>query len=109
MLLPKPRTVANFQMQANGAEMLRLAVIFGQGDGIRICATIHDAILIEATLDELEEQTAVMQSRMAEASRLVLDGFELGSDAEYTRYPDAFGKRQDPMWDLVSGVIRGQP
>jgi len=105
----KPRTVANFQMQANGAEMLRLAVIFGQGDGIRICATIHDAILIEATLDELEEQTAVMQSRMAEASRLVLDGFELGSDAEYTRYPDAFGKRQDPMWDLVSGVIRGQP
>ncbi|MDP6590253.1 MAG: DNA polymerase [Alphaproteobacteria bacterium] len=101
----KPRTVANFQMQSNGAEMLRLAVIFGREEGIKICATIHDAVLIEAPLDELEAQTAAMQSCMAEASSLVLDGFELGSDAEYTRYPDAFGKRQDPMWELVNGVI----
>ena len=104
----KPRTVANFQMQANGAEMLRIAVILGREEGVNISATIHDAILIEAALDELEEQTAVMQSRMAEASRLVLDGFELGSDAEFTRYPDAFGKRQELMWDLVQGVIGGR-
>jgi hypothetical protein len=105
----KPRTVANFQMQANGAEMLRLAVIFGRGEDIKICATIHDALLIEAPLDELEAQTAVMQSCMAKASRLVLDGFELGSDAEYTRYPEAFGNRQGPLWELVSGVIEGRP
>lgn len=104
----KPRTVANFQMQANGAEMLRIAVILGREEGIKICATIHDAILIEATLDDLEAQTAAMQSCMVEASRLVLDGFELGSDAEYTRYPDAFGKRQELMWDLVQGVIGGR-
>ena len=84
-------------------------MIFGREKGIKIYVTIHDAILIEATLDEPEEQADVMQSRMAQASRLVFDLFELGSDAEYTRYPDAFGKRQDPMWDLVSGVIRGQP
>jgi hypothetical protein len=104
----KPRTVANFQMQANGAEMLRLAVIFGGEEDIKICATIHDAILIEAPLGELEAQTAAMQSCMAKASRLVLDGFELSSDAEYTRYPDAFGKRQDPMWELVNSVIGGE-
>ena len=60
-------------------------------------------------LDELEEQTAVMQSRMAEASRLVLDGFELGSDAGFTRYPEAFGNRLGPLWELVSGVIEGRP
>ena len=104
----KPRTVANFQMQANGAEMLRLAVIFGRKEDIKICTTIHDAILIEAPLDELEAQTAAMQSCMAKASRWVLDGFELGSDAEYTRYPEAFGKRQELMWDLVQGVIGGR-
>ena len=60
-------------------------------------------------MGELEAQTVVMQAHVTNASRLVIDGFELGSDAEYTRYPEAFGKRQDPMWDLVSGVIRGQP
>jgi len=79
--------------------------------GVRIplYPPLHDAILIEAPLGELEAQTAAMQSYMAKASRLVLDGFELRSDAEYTRYPDAFGKRQDPMWELVNSVIRGQP
>ena len=49
-----------------------------------------------------------MQSRMVEASRLVLDGFELGSDTEYTRYPDTFGKRQELMWDRGQGVIGGR-
>ena len=104
----KPRTVANFQMQANGAEMLRIAVILGREKGINICATIHDALLIEAPLDQLEAQTAVMQSCMAEASRLILDGFILESVAEYTRYPETFGNRQGPMWELVSGVIGGR-
>jgi DNA polymerase I-like protein with 3'-5' exonuclease and polymerase domains len=104
----KPRTVANFRMQANGAEMLRLAVILGRGEGVDICATIHDAILIETHLGELEAQTAVMQSCMAEASRLVLDGFELRSEAEDTRYPEAFGGRQGPMWDLTHSVIGGR-
>ena len=49
-------------MQANGAEMPRLAAIFGREKDITICATIHDAILIEAPLDELEKQTAIMQA-----------------------------------------------
>ena len=95
-------------MQANGAEMLRIAVILGREKGINICATIHDALLIEAPLDQLEAQTAVMQSCMAEASRLILDGFILESVAEYTRYPETFGNRQGPMWELVSGVIGGR-
>jgi len=105
----KPRTVANFQMQANGAEMLRIAVILGQEKGVSICATIHDALLIEAPVDDLETQTAVMKTCMVEASRLVLDGFELRSDEEYTRYPAAFGNRQGPLWELVRDVIEGQP
>jgi DNA polymerase-1 len=104
----KPRTVANFQMQSNGAEMLRLAVILGREKGVDICATIHDAILIQASLEELEVQTTVMQSCMEEASRSVLDGFELRSEAEYTRYPEAFGGRQGPMWDLIQNVIDGR-
>jgi hypothetical protein len=95
-------------IEAGRAEMLRLAVIFGREEGIKICATIHHAILIEATLDEMEEQTVVMQSHMAEANWLVLDGFELGSEAEYTRYPEAFGGRQSPTWDRVQGVIGGR-
>jgi DNA polymerase I len=57
-----PRAVGNFFSQANGAEMLRLACIFGTEAGIEICAPIHDAILIMAPLDRLESDVAAMQN-----------------------------------------------
>ena len=31
-----------------------------------------------------------MRAAMAEASRIVLDGFELGTDVYVTRYPDRY-------------------
>ncbi len=48
-----PRSLANFPMQANGAEMLRLACCLATEAGIKVCAPGHDAILIEAAADEL--------------------------------------------------------
>ena len=45
-----PQTLLNFPMQANGAEILRLAVIRMTDASIRVCATVHDAVLIEAPL-----------------------------------------------------------
>jgi DNA polymerase-1 len=33
-------------MQANGAEMLRMACCLGTEQGIEICAPVHDAVLI---------------------------------------------------------------
>ena len=50
-----PRSLRNFPVQANGAEMLRLAVILAHRRGVSICATIHDALLIEASMDEIEK------------------------------------------------------
>jgi DNA polymerase I-like protein with 3'-5' exonuclease and polymerase domains len=51
---PNLRSLQNFPMQANGAEMLRLACILLQRAGIRVVAPVHDAVLIEAPLDVLE-------------------------------------------------------
>jgi hypothetical protein len=50
-----PRSLANFPCQANGAEMLRLACCLLVERGIGLCAPVHDALLIEAPLDELDE------------------------------------------------------
>ena len=50
-----PRFFRNFPMQANGAEMLRIACCLALDRGVRVCAPVHDAILIEAPLDELDE------------------------------------------------------
>ena len=46
-----PRMLRNFPMQANGAEMLRLACCLATERGIEVCAPVHDAVLICAPLD----------------------------------------------------------
>jgi hypothetical protein len=104
---PNARSLANFPMQGNGAEMLRLACIRGIEIGIEICAPVHDAILIAALLERLELDVARMQEVMAHASRAVLGGFALRSEVEIVRYPDRYmdKKRGQTMWDRVVRLI----
>ena len=41
-----------------------------------------------------------------EAGRIVLDGFELRTDAEIIRHPDRYSdKRGTHMWDRVMGLL----
>jgi DNA polymerase I len=102
------RSLRNFPMQANGAEMLRIACILLTEADIRVCAPVHDALLIEAPLEELEQVIKITKALMQEASRIVLDGFELGSDVKEVRYPDRFmDKRGKVMWDKVMNLIGG--
>jgi DNA polymerase-1 len=101
-----PRSIRNFPMQANGAEMLRIACWLGTERGVRICAPVHDAILIEAPIAEIEETAARMQDYMRTASRIVLDGFELRTDAEIVRWPDRYSDpRGKVMWERVMRLI----
>ena len=85
-----PRSLRNFPMQANGAEMLRIACCLATERGIEVCAPVHDAVLICAPLDRLEADIAAMRAAMAEASRFVLAGFELATDVKVVRWPDRY-------------------
>jgi DNA polymerase I-like protein with 3'-5' exonuclease and polymerase domains len=106
---PNDRSLRNFPMQANGAEMLRIASILITEAGIRICAPVHDALLIEAPLDELDGAIEATQLLMKQASGIVLDGFELGSDVKVVRYPDRYmDERGTLMWNTVMKLI-GEP
>ena len=101
-----PRSLANFPMQANGAEMLRLACCLATERGIRVCAPVHDALLVEGRIDLIDEVVADTQAAMAEASRVVLDGFELRTDAEIVRWPDRYmDKRGAKMWGTIMGIL----
>jgi DNA polymerase-1 len=101
------RSLRNFPMQGNGAEMLRIACLFLTGAGIRVCAPVHDAVLIELPVDELESGLAKAQGLMRLASRAVLGDFELGSDAKVVSYPDRYmDERGQVMWDTVMSLIQ---
>jgi DNA polymerase-1 len=104
-----PRSLRNFPMQSNGAEMLRLACCLATESGIEVCAPVHDAVLICAPLDRLEHDVARMRACMAAAARAVLAGFELRTDAVLIRHPERY---QDPrgavMWERVTRLIAKQ-
>ncbi len=103
---PNVRSLANFPVQANGAEMLRIACILATERGIRICAPIHDAVLIEAPTDRIEAVAAEMQNVMREASRIVLVGLELRSDIKFIHFPDRYmDERGVTMWKKVMKLI----
>jgi DNA polymerase I-like protein with 3'-5' exonuclease and polymerase domains len=101
------RALRNFPLQANGAEMLRLACCLATEAGARVCAPMHDALLIEAPAAHIDEVIAAVQQHMAEASRIVLDGFSLRSDVKVVRSPDRFRDRRGAaVWEAIECALQ---
>ena len=93
-------------MQSAGAEMLRIACCLGTEAGIEVCAPVHDAVLICSPLERLEKDVEEMRRHMAEASRIILSGFELRTEARLVRYPDHYSdKRGERMWREVMALL----
>lgn len=105
-----PRSLANFPCQANGAEMLRLACCLATERGVVVCAPVHDAVLIEAPTEAIDDAIVAMQQAMTEAGELVLNGFRLRCKPEMiVRSPDRYmdEKRGRKMWETVMGILAG--
>jgi hypothetical protein len=96
----------NFPAQANGAELLRLATVLATHRGIAVAAPVHDALLVEGPADQIVDVATATRRAMADASRIVLDGFEIATDAKVIgpgeRYAD---QRGAAMWDEVTHLL----
>jgi DNA polymerase I len=102
----KVRTISNFLMQANGAEMLRLACCRLVEQGITVIAPVHDAIMIEASTTGIFEAVEKTQQVMSDASAVVLKGFKLGTDIKTVTYPERYmDERGEDMWNLVQMLL----
>jgi hypothetical protein len=100
------RSLRNFPMQANGAEMLRLACCLATERVVQVCAPVHDAILIEAPAAGLEEAVVTARHAMAEASRAVLGGLELATEVRAIRWPHRYtDPRGAVMWRRVVSIL----
>jgi hypothetical protein len=72
-----------------------------------VCAPVHDAFLICAPLERLEQDIADMRAAMAEASRVVLKGFELRADVKRVDYRNRYmDPRGAVMWQRVTELLR---
>jgi DNA polymerase-1 len=101
-----PRSLMNFPMQAHGAEAMRAAAIAATETGLGVCCPVHDAFLISATSDEIDESVTQMRRIMAKAGRLVTGGLEIRTDVKIARWPYRYmDGRGKAMWDTVMKLL----
>lgn len=100
------RSIMNFPMQGNGAEILRLAICMLFAEGIKVVAPVHDAILIEAKASEIDEIVKKASAIMVKASSILLDGFELRTEPVIVKYPERYiDKRGVKTWQNVMEIL----
>jgi hypothetical protein len=99
-------TLSNFPMQAACGEIMRLAASFMVDEGLALCATVHDAVLIEAPIGQIDADVEVAKRCWARASDIVLSGFALDADSKIVRYPDVYHDEDgEGMWNRLLGVL----
>ena len=108
------RSLRNWLIQSTGADILRIACILAARHGIRILASVHDAVLIETPIDRIEADVVLMKEIMRRASRIVLNAttegtHELRTDAKIFKYPDHYtDPRGDAIWGHVLELLAKQ-
>ena len=102
----RPTSLQNHPMQSHGAEMLRLACTFLVEAGIELVAPVHDAVMVEASIEEIDQVVERTQELMQRAGRIVLGGVEIRTDVDVIRWPDRFSDpRGEAMWERVTGIV----
>jgi DNA polymerase-1 len=105
------RSIRNYPVQANCADLFRLAYVWGTRHGLTLIAPVHDAILLESTDDRIEADVALMQEIMRRASRVILNptaagAIELRTDAKIIRHPGRYtDPRGEELWNTVLKLL----
>jgi DNA polymerase I len=96
----KDTLLMDFPMQGSCADILRVATILMLEEGVSLCAMVHDAVLIEDSIENIEKTVEVVKSCWRKASEVVLDGFTLDADAKIIKHPEVFREGVE-MWRLL--------
>ncbi len=104
---PNARSLLNWPMQANGAEMMRLACCLLTEQGIMVCCPVHDALLVEGSIGGMDQVIAETRAVMEQASELVLgQGRIVRTDVELVVYPERFAdEAAGDMWERVINLL----
>ena len=86
---------------------MRIAAIAATESGIEVCLPVHDAFLIQAPIDELDNTVAAMQAIMCRAGAVVTGGLAIRAEVDQVvRPPDRYmDKRGVRMWQQVMDLL----
>jgi hypothetical protein len=100
-------TARNWLVQAAAAAIFRYACLMMRGLGIRVIAVVHDAVLIEAPADQIDQEVARAVLCLERASRRFLHGKALRVDAKIVREGERLGdKRGTDIWEFFETTLR---
>lgn len=97
-------------MQANGAEMMRLACCELTERGVMVCCPVHDALLVEGDAADIDNVIAATRAAMERASELVLGAGRIArTDVDVVRHPERYADEAGvEMWDRVMARLAAQ-
>lgn len=100
------RAVGNYLLQATASDILRVAVYLAVGRGVKVCATIHDCLLIESDATAIDDAVACAAGAMREAGEWLLGGLSLRTGIVVAAHPDRLlTTGQRPMWERVRAAV----
>lgn len=100
-----PRSVQNWSIQAESAEVLRNAHIRLTNAGIKVCAPVHDAFLIECPIPELNEQIRIARQCMIDAAEQIVGGtIGVEHDVFYENFTQK--KKDQDVFDMIFEEIK---
>jgi DNA polymerase I len=101
------RSVRNFPTQAAGAEILRAVCIGLTEAGVRVCAPVHDAILVEAAEDRIDRTVVLCREVMEEVARRIARGIRVRVGSSVVRWPDRLtDPRGAGTWNTVCRLLK---
>jgi hypothetical protein len=99
-------TARNFMTQAVSAEVMRFTAIYATEAGELVNGPVHDAFMIESTIDDIEAAVVRMKEHMAHAVRTVLGpNCSVAVDRKIARYPASCTWRKSEVFDIILAEI----
>jgi hypothetical protein len=101
------RSIGNWAVQTVECDVMRLACVLTNRRGVELIGCVHDALVIESSIEKIDEDVAITRECMRRASRIVLNSErELRTDATIVKYPDRYiDKRGVKMWEDVIRLL----
>ena len=102
----RAHTIRNYPIQSAGAEILHVACVLAERRGIEIVAPVHDALMAECDLRDVDDAALELDRCMRDAAAVVLQGYELRTDEQIIR-PGGyyFDDRGDKMFTSINNHI----
>ena len=107
--LVNPRSLGNFPVQAAGADVMRLAACRTDEAGIGLIATVHDALVIEAPVDQINHHVEVTAEIMRRVCEQVLN-LPARTDATIAVAPDRYRDEDgQALWMRIARPLGIEP